>query len=434
MNSLTRNRRRGGGQDVSSAQRLRQTARLLRSEGASGVASRLLSRAAVKLAPAGYGQVAVDRQDLVRAAEIAADGWVLPGPAPYVASEPMTVAWIAVPPHPGVGGHQTMFRMVSALEQAGHNCVLYLYDRHGWSMDQHIRTVRSGWPHVRAEVRSLRDGIQDAHALFATSWETAYPALASPAAGVRCYFVQDFEPLFYPAGSEALLAEATYSFGFHGVTAGKWLAAKLQREYGMSTDHFDFGCDLDHYRLQRPDEAGSGRSGICYYCRPGTPRRAYELAMMALDLFAEMRPDVEIHLFGRPAGKPGFKVTDHGLLKPAELNALYNRCIAGLCLSATNSSLVPHEMLGAGCIPVVNDAEHNRLVLDNPHIAYSAPTPFHLADTLRTLVDRPADERNRGAIAAAASVRSTTWEQAGRQFETAVSNVVQTRSADALAA
>jgi hypothetical protein len=434
MRSLKRNRPNSGGVEASPGQRLRQTTRLLRAEGASGVAARLLNRAAARLTPSGFGQVAVAREDLVRAAEIAAAGWVLPGPAPYSASEPMTVAWIAVPPHPGVGGHQTMFRMVGALEQAGHNCVLYLYDRHGWAMDQHIATVRSGWPHIRAEVRSLQEGIEDAHALFATSWETAYPALASSAAGARCYFVQDFEPLFYPAGSEALLAEATYGFGFHGITAGKWLARKLHREYGMSADHFDFGCDLDHYRLERPDEAASGRSGICYYCRPGTPRRAYELAMMALDLFAEMRPAVDIHLFGRPAGRVPFRATDHGLLTPPQLNTLYNRCVAGLCLSATNSSLVPHEMLGAGCIPVVNDAEHNRLVLDNPHIAYSPATPFHLADTLRTLVDRPADERNRGAIAAAESVRSTTWEQAGRQFEQAVRDVVQTRSAGALAA
>ena len=48
-------------------------------------------------------------------------------------------------------------------------------------------------------------------------------------------------------------------------------------------------------------------------------------------------------------------------------------------LSATNVSLVPHEMLAAGCIPVVNDAEHNRMVLDNAHVAYAPATPFELA-------------------------------------------------------
>lgn len=415
-------------------QRVRQTGRLLRREGPSGVAARLLARGAERLSPAGYGKVAVRREDLLRASEIASTGWTLPGPAPHREGNPLTVGWVAVPPHPGVGGHQTMFRMLGALERAGHTCVLYLYDRHGWSMEQHVQTVRESWPHIRAEVRSVADGVGDSHVLFATSWETAYPVLASPAAGARCYFVQDFEPAFYPAGSEFLLAEATYRFGFHGITAGKWLAQMLHRNYGMSTDHFDFGCDFKHYGIDRTEHAAERRTGICYYCRPGTPRRAYELAMMALDLFSAMRPEVEIHLFGRPAGKVGFPATDHGLLSPTQLNDLYNRCIAGICLSATNSSLVPHEMLASGCIPVVNDAEHNRLVLDNDHVAYAPATPFHLAEALSRLVDRSAAERGAAAQAAADSVRATTWGQAGAQFERAVRGVVRARTPDALAA
>jgi hypothetical protein len=415
-----------------SLKRAHQAGRLLRREGAAGVAARLLGRASAALTPAGYGQVAVTREDLVRASEIAASGWVLPAPAPYTPGEPMTVAWISVPPHPGVGGHQTMFRMLGALEQAGHTCVLYLYDRHGWSMQQHRETVRAGWPRIRAEVRSVADGIDDSHVVFATAWETAYPVLASPAAGARCYFVQDFEPAFYPAGSEALLAEATYRFGFHGVTAGPWLAQRLHTEYGMSADHFDFGADHEHYRLHSPAETAPARSGICYYCRPGTPRRAYELAMMALDLFATRCPDVDIHLFGRPAGRLSFRATDHGLLTPTELNALYNRCVAGLSLSATNSSLVPHEMLAAGCIPVVNDAEHNRLVLQNDNVCYTAATPFDIADALAQLARQPESERIRGARAAAGSVQLRTWADAGVQFEQAVRQLVEARSSDAV--
>jgi len=205
----------------------------------------------------------------------------------------------------------------------------------------------------------------------------------------------------------------------------------LKRDYGMTTDHFDFGCDFEHYK---PSGSPGGRTGVCYYCRPGTPRRAYELAMMALDLFAAARPDVEIHLFGRPAGRVPFRATDHGLLRPEQLNDLYNRCIAGVCLSATNSSLVPHEMLAAGCLPVVNDADHNRIVLDNDYVVYAPATPFHLAQALTALVDRPPSERTAAAQAAADSVRSTTWAQAGNQFEAAVRRAVQLQTPEAVAA
>jgi glycosyltransferase involved in cell wall biosynthesis len=418
----------------SASERLRQVRRLLQSEGPAGIAMRLRERAAHALAPDGSRPLPVDRADLLRAAEIAAGGWVLPQPAPLRPGQPLEIAWVCVPPGPGAGGHTTMFRMVAALEEAGHTCVVYLQDRHGWEIDQHRRAIRQWWPWVRAEVRDLAGGIEDAHVVLATGWGSAYPVLASPAKGARCYFVQDFEPSFFAAGSEALLAEATYRFGFHGVTAGRWLAELLTRDYGMPAGHFDFACDLELYALDPAVDGASQRTGVCYYSRPSTPRRAHELAMLTLELFAARHPEVEIHLYGEPAAGRAFPATDHGLLTPARLGALYNRCIAGLSLSATNVSLVPHELLGAGCIPVVNDAEHNRMVLDNPYVAYAPATPFELADALCRLVERPPAERVAHARAAAASVGSRTWDDSAAQVERILRDVVDARLAVPVAA
>src|SRR3954447_20504744 len=112
-----------------------------------------------------------------------------------------------------------------------------------------------------------------------------------------------------------------------------------------------------------------------------------------------------------------FRAIDHGLRTPEQLNGLYNRCVAGLVLSATNVSLVPHEMLAAGCIPVVNEAEHNRVVLANDEVAYARPTPADLAEALSGLVWAPAPERDARAEAAAASVADVSWDRAGRQVE-----------------
>jgi glycosyltransferase involved in cell wall biosynthesis len=309
-----------------------------------------------------------------------------------------------------------MFRLVAAMERAGHRCIVCLVDRHGWSIEQHREQVHGWWPSLAVEVRDAGEGIEDAHAIFATGWPTAYTVLASRAAGVRFYLVQDFEPGFYPAGSEALLAEATYRFGFHGVTAGRWLAERLTRDYDMPADHFDFGADLDRYGL----DGSIQRTGICYYARFTKPRRAYELSVVALQLFAERHAEVEIHFYGDEVKGLPFEAISHGTLKPRELNALYNRCIAGLVLSATNVSLVPHEMLAAGCLPVVNDAEHNRVVLDNSEVVYAPATPAKLADALSALVERPPAERAAAAAASAASVRGRSWEEAGSSVERAV--------------
>jgi O-antigen biosynthesis protein len=402
-------------------ERLRQTRLLLRNEGYAGVAVRLLDNVSRRMSPLSATRFPVAREDLVRAAEIASSGWRLPPPLPLRSGEPLEIAWNCVPPGEGAGGHTTMFRLVSSLEQAGHRCTVYLHDRHGWSLEQHERTIRAWWPAVKAEICDASKGLDDAHAVFATSWETAYPVLTSPARGVRFYLVQDVEPLFYAAGSEALLAEATYRFGFHGVTPGRWLAQWLGTEYGMAAHHFEFGCDLDRYSL---DQAAQ-RTGVCLYSRPSTPRRAFALAAAALDLFAERHPEIDIHLYGESVRGLPFPATDHGLLTPEQLNSLYNRCVAGLALSATNISLVPYEMLAAGCIPVVNDAAQNRSVLDNPHVAYASATPFDLANALGALVEKPAAERRAAAKAAAASVEGMLWEDSGALVESVVRDVVE---------
>jgi O-antigen biosynthesis protein len=408
-------------------QRVQQARRLARGEGYRGLAARLLTRAARLASPVGHDRLRVARADMVRAAEIAAAGWQLPPPLALEPGQPMEIAWNCVPQSDGAGGFTTMTRIASALEQAGHRCTIYLHDRHGWSLAQHERTIRRWWPALQAEIRDGAAGIDDAHAIFATSWETAYPVLSSPAKGVRFYFVQDLEPLFYPAGTEALLAEATYRFGFHGVTAGRWLAQRLEQQYGMPADSFDLGCDIGRYRL----DAAAERTGVCLYSRPSTPRRAFELAVAALDLFAERHPEVEIHIYGESVSRLPFAVTDHGLLSADELNALYNRCVAGLALSATNTSLVPLEMLAAGCIPVVNDAEQNRVVLDNDEVAYAPATPFDLANALSGLVERPVGERDIAARVAAASVQGASWQDSGAAVEGIIRRVVASANARA---
>lgn len=407
-------------------ERLAQARRLLASEGWPGISGRLRKRAATMIDPPGMQPLPLSRKDMTQAASVAGSGTPPPPPLPFDGSEPLDIAWVCVPQAAGGGGFTTVFRLMRALEQAGHRCTLYLHDRHGWSLDRHAQTMRAWWPDLQAPIRDAAAGIADAHAIFATSWETAYPVLISPARGARMYLIQDYEPAFHPAGSLSLLAEATYRFGFHGLTGGRWLAARLQREYGMQADHFDFGADLERYTL---DES-KPRESICTYARPSTPRRAVELAIAALDLFAERHPEIEIELYGERLPRLPFAAHQHGLLSPQQLGALYNRCIAGLSLSATNVSLVPLEMLAAGCIPVVNDAEQNRMVLDNAEVAYAPATPFDLANAICALVERPAHERQAAARAAALSVRSTSWHDAGVAIEQAVRNAVNAATHD----
>lgn len=339
-----------------------------------------------------------------------------------VVDRPSRIAWIMSPPGKESGGHQNLFRFIKFAEEAGHRCDVYLY--HAGEVAVDLQVVRDmldaseAYPHLEGDIRvwDRAAGVADGtDAIFATGWETAYPAFLDRSRARRFYFVQDYEPLFYPLGSEALLAENTYRFGYHAITAGGWLAHKLSTEFGMKTDSFDFSVDRSLYRFENTGR----RNEIFFYARPVTPRRAFEFGLVALEDFARMRPDVTINLAGWDVSNWDipFEYTNLSSLQLSELNAVYNRCAAGLVLSLSNMSLLPLELLASGVVPVVNDGPNNRMVSDNPFIEYVPASPVAIARTLAEVIDRPDAPEHARRISE--SVAGTTWADSGAAFVTA---------------
>lgn len=369
-----------------------------RSEGTSGVARRLVRRA--------YQRLDAAQLDFNVLPEDVADSTTLAlrTPPPVPPERPLRVGWLCTPPQAGSGGHTTMFRMVRALEQAGHSCTILLYDRHAGVTDSSASVIRDAWPWVNAVVRSVDDGFHGLDVVVATGWETAH-VLARRTTEVvhRAYFIQDFEPMFYPYGTDHALATDSYRFGFTNIALGGMVHHRLTL-LGVPSTQVTFGRDTETYSIIN---RGS-RSGVAFFARPEAPRRGFRLGLLALAEFHRRRPDQQIHVFGADVGDVGFPIVRHGRPTPGQLNELYNRCTAGLALSFTNVSLIPDEMLAAGCIPVVNDTEDTRAVFDNAHAEWAVPTPNALAAALERAVDRAAAG---AAGAAAASVAGTSWQQ-----------------------
>ncbi|HRN30342.1 MAG TPA: glycosyltransferase family 1 protein, partial [Terrimesophilobacter sp.] len=196
-----------------------------------------------------------------------------------------------------------------------------------------------------------------------------------------------------------------------------------QRDYGMRTAHYDFGSDPSNYPLTNEGERGE----VLFYARPSTPRRGFELGVLALELFHRDRPKVGINLVGQKL--KGFTIpfphSAPGSLSLSELAALYNRCRAGLVISLTNLSLLPLELLSAGVIPVLGDDENNRMVSDNPFIEYAELSPRALADRLMAVVDR-ADAIGHATLASA-SVGESSWSASAEQFLAAFDRGVRGR-------
>lgn len=403
------------------ARRRRQLAHLWKVEGYKGIASRARKAAAAQLKPRTVAWE-VDPHD-VALADLSNS--FVPSSRKIPEGESIRVNWVTSPAHPGSGGHTTIYRMIKYLERNGFENHLYFYNKDHADIRYYAEIARKNYG-VACPISDLADGMLDADAVMATSWASAYAVYNARGAGKRFYFVQDYEPYFYPIGANSLLAENTYRMGFHAITAGPWLAQKLAEEFDAVSDHFPLGCDTSLYRLS----PHSTRSGVAFYTRAETPRRGSELGLLALQIFAKRNPQVELHFYGEPVGELPFRFIDHGVVSPAKLNEIYNRCYAGLCLSLTNASLVPYEMLAAGCIPVVNDAAHNRMVLDNSHVRYAQATPHALARAIEEVIGEP--DFATMSQRAAESVVATTWDDAGAEVEAALRRSLRSENKESI--
>lgn len=305
-----------------------------------------------------------------------------------VQKEKLNIAWVTQPIGPGGGGHTTIARFVKFLQEQGHRVRFYLYLNN--TIPQPISETKEIFLKsygINVDVRKMED-FKDEDVVFATSWDTAYAVFNLRTSTThKFYFVQDFEPSFYGLGSRYKLAEATYKFGFYGITAGKWLTKKVS-EYGMPADYFDFGAEMEIYRPTKPIHK---KKQIAFYARAHTERRGFEIGIMALKIFKEKHPDYDVVFFGQDMSNYDipFEFVDRGILNKQELSEIYQDSIACLVLSLTNVSLLPLELLVAGCVPVMNDGENNTMVLgDTPHIAYTEAYPVHLASELSKAVQR----------------------------------------------
>lgn len=350
---------------------------------------------------------------------------------PYVAPKKvdkakLNIGWVLSPISIGSGGQHTIARFAKSLQERGHNVTFFIYESISQQPADYSHQLLK--EHFDIDVRCLpmsQAEKEDIDVLFATGWETAYPVFNMKNPAHKMYFVQDFEPLFYGMGSKAVLAENTYRFGFYGITAGRWLTKKVGG-YGMKADFFDFGADLDIYR---PTGKTSKKKQICFYARPVTERRAFEIGVLTLAKFHQIHPDYNIVFFGWDVSDYDipFPYENRGIVSPVELSSIYHDSQACLVLSLTNASLLPLELLAAGCVPVMNDGENNRLVIgENSDIVYTLDSPIELAKGLDEVVSDPDIEARCQRISKGAE--SASWDASYEKFEKIIMREVTTAS------
>ena len=344
------------------------------------------------------------------------------------------IAWLVPKPLEGSGGHRTILQNIDALEAAGHECHVFVEDARG-SVDsvgkppeerlEEVRDQFSRFFGFRGDRLHLGFDIPDGYDLaMATAWYTA-AFVARPK--IRCkkaYFVQDYEAYFMPVNDGYLRAEDSYNLGLPVVSIGRWLTQRLARENGCPATYFEFCADSAVYR---PAEGVERERAVCAIYQPEKPRRCPNLLIQALGALKHHKPDVKIYLYGtRDKPDLAFEHEHLGLLSVEDCAALYNRCSAGLCISATNPSRIPFEMMACG-LPVVDIHRPNNL-FDMPEngVLLASPRPDSLARALAMILD---DGARWSAMSTFARefMRPRTLEHGFGQFVTAVEDLLAGR-------
>lgn len=336
-------------------------------------------------------------------------------------SASLRINWLIPEPIPEAGGDVGIFRIIRDLAAFGHDCQVHVVP---YRLMVNFTTEQI-WTHVQehfgvtgAHYHRWAGHIDNADCSFATFWPTVENLTGLVKGGRRYYLVQDFEPAFYEGDSHhTLRSENTYRAGLHCITLGPWLARLLRERFGATAEHFDFAVDTSIYS-PRPVQRKARR--LCFYARPSTPRRGYELGLAALALVKNRYPDVEIVFFGASdlTPEPPFPVTNRGKINPDQLAELYSSCAVGIVFSLSNPSFVPLEMMACQCAVVEIASERWRGVLTHGQDAWLAePTPADVADAIVRMLE---NKGTRERIAANAYQRTQTmdWRQSARQIET----------------
>lgn len=233
-------------------------------------------------------------------------------------------------------------------------------------------------------------------ACISTLWITAYFALKYNQTRRKFYFLQDFEPLFYPAGSTYAQAEASYRFGFYGLANTISLKKVYEEDYGGSAEFFTPAVDQHVFFPSSTRIYEKSQYRIFFYGRPGHPRNAFELGTLALRRLKEKYGDrVEILTAGSVWDPAEFGlervITNLGLLPYKRTGDLYRECDLGLVMMLTrHPSYLPLELMACGCTVVTN---YNRftswLLKDGENCLLSNTSVSSIAEVISKAIDEP---------------------------------------------
>ena len=313
------------------------------------------------------------------------------------------------------GGHRKIFNICAELERVGKSVKLYFYTNRAPKVIK--RDIGRFFGEFDAEVAIFRGEVDPHSHVICTQWKTVYDFRKVDFHGKVINFVQDFEPMFHPVGSDYMQALVSYRLDFDMICYGEWVAAKLKDELGLSPKFIPFTMD---HRIYGPPSIERERDiDVLLFARPSQDRRCFELIVEGLIDLKTRNPDIRIGFFGEDEYEDiGIEIVNFGSISDlGELAALYHRAKVGICYSPTNPSQLGYEMVACGVGLVDVDVKFSEVNFDgDSFVRYCDGTPESMRAACEELLEDPdalADRREKGYAFIA---RMPEDDQLGREF------------------
>lgn len=358
----------------------------------------------------------------ITSADIALSQKTTSGPAP---KRIKTAVWF-VPyfNHIAFGGIQTIFRFIEKLSREGVKNTIVIYDRPSLDVAQTRAEIAKFFPNLNNydlvvfgedKAKSLA-ALPASDIAFCTMWVSAYVLLRYNKTKRKYYFIQDYEPLFYVAGSTYALAESTYRFGFRGVVNTPGLLAAINQRHGLEGISFIPAVNRDLYY---PDpHRHNQKVRIFFYARPSNPRNAFNLGILTIKhLLQKYNGDqIEIIAAGAEWDERDYnlhgQIVNKGLIKSLEeVAALYRSCDIGFSFMLNkHPSYQMLEYAASGVATVINyNEDHGWIYKDQQNCLLSEPSPAAMAEKISRLIDDP--KLRQRLVDNAQAALNYTWDQ-----------------------
>jgi glycosyltransferase involved in cell wall biosynthesis len=300
------------------------------------------------------------------------------------------IAWIVPAFGKLSGGMESITRLVTKFTRMGKDCEIFIippfyFANEGIAQNIYRKFYLDG-KNLNIKINYLTDPseqLAEFDLVIATEWRTAYYAFHAYTQNIPVvYFVQDFEPMFFPAGAVQSFAEETYKFPYKFITISPWLTKVLTEKYSITeASGIEIGYNPKEYFISK--EFTNRENRIAIYARKNTDRRGWELLELILQKID--RQKIKIDLFGIEDDSdikrihPG--ITSHGIIDKKKINEIYNNAKLAITFSYTNYSINPQEMNATG-LPVLEiDWEGNRINYKNRvGVKLIQPNPIMITD------------------------------------------------------